>query len=160
MLINYHSLAFIVQLCFTSLSIPKQGRRRGFVVRAASSSPESSESDATAKIAPLQLESPIGLFLSQILVNHPHLVPAAVDQQLEQLQTDRDADQQKEEPSASGTDLVLYRFVLFSCLLTLSYVSPSKYDKLTFLLILASITYMNETYSIRWLQNILMSSMV
>lgn len=102
---------FSRKLCFTSLSIPKQGRRRGFVVRAASSSssPESSESDATSKIAPLQLESPVGQFLSQILVNHPHLVPAAVDQQLEQLQTDRDADQQKEEPSASGTDLVLYR---------------------------------------------------
>ncbi|BAT72604.1 UV-B-induced protein [Vigna angularis] len=100
---------FSRKLCFTSLSIPKQARRRGFVVRAASSFPESSESDAHAKIAPLQLESPIGQFLSQILVDHPHLVPAAVDQQLEQLQTDRDADQQKEEPSASGTDLILYR---------------------------------------------------
>jgi len=129
LLINYHSPAFVVdvfQLCFTSLSIPKQGRRRRFLVRAASSSPESSESDAPAKIAPLQLESPIGQFLSQILVDHPHLVPAAVDQQLEQLQTDRDADQQKEEPSASGTDLILYRFVSFSCLIALSSVSPNK----------------------------------
>ncbi|WVZ14539.1 hypothetical protein V8G54_012105 [Vigna mungo] len=55
------------RLCFTSLSIiPKQGRRR-----AASSLPESSESDVRAKIAPLQLESPIGQFLSQILVDHP-----------------------------------------------------------------------------------------
>ncbi|BAT72606.1 hypothetical protein VIGAN_01002700 [Vigna angularis var. angularis] len=111
---------FSRKLCFTSLSFPKQGRRRGFVVRAASSFPESSESDAHAKIAPLQLESPIGQFLSQILVDHPHLVPAAVDQQLEQLQTDRNADQQKEEPSASGTDLILYMFVSFSCLLPLS----------------------------------------
>lgn len=101
------TLGFSRRVCFTSLSIPKQGRRnrRGLVVRAASSS----ESDGTAKIAPLQLESPVGQFLSQILKDHPHLVPAAVDQQLEQLQTDRDADQQKEEPSASGTDLVLYR---------------------------------------------------
>ncbi|KAK6925478.1 Protein of unknown function DUF760 [Dillenia turbinata] len=70
----------------------------------------SSESEGSAsQIAPLQLESPIGQFLSQILVSHPHLVPAAVDQQLEQLQTDRDAERQKEEPSVSGTDLVLYR---------------------------------------------------
>ncbi|PIN14949.1 hypothetical protein CDL12_12424 [Handroanthus impetiginosus] len=63
----------------------------------------------TLPIAPLQLESPIGQFLSQILVSHPHLVPAAVEQQLEQLQTDRDAEKDKEEPSASGTELVLYR---------------------------------------------------
>ncbi|XP_057472709.1 UV-B-induced protein At3g17800, chloroplastic-like isoform X2 [Actinidia eriantha] len=60
-------------------------------------------------IAPLQLESPVGQFLSQILKSHPHLVPAAVEQQLEQFQTDRDAEKDKEEPSASGTDLVLYR---------------------------------------------------
>ncbi|KAL2342321.1 hypothetical protein Fmac_003606 [Flemingia macrophylla] len=106
------AFSFSRKLCFTSLSIPKQGprrlgvgNRRGLAVRAVSSS----ESDGTAKIAPLQLESPVGQFLSQILKDHPHLVPAAVDQQLEQLQTDRDADQQKEEPSASGTDLVLYR---------------------------------------------------
>ncbi|XP_021292149.1 UV-B-induced protein At3g17800, chloroplastic [Herrania umbratica] len=83
------------------------GSRRGMVVRA-SSSPDSAE--PTAPIAPLQMESPIGQFLSQILISHPHLVPAAVEQQLEQLQTDRDAEEKKEEPSASaGTDLVLYR---------------------------------------------------
>ncbi|KAJ7970239.1 UV-B-induced protein, chloroplastic [Quillaja saponaria] len=99
---------------YTSISVPKQGHRRlafgsrrGSVIRAASSSSESSGS--TSKIAPLQLESPIGQFLSQILISHPHLVPAAVEQQLEQLQTDRDAEKQHEEPSASGTDLVLYR---------------------------------------------------
>ncbi|XVF09383.1 hypothetical protein REPUB_Repub07fG0088100 [Reevesia pubescens] len=82
------------------------GSRRGMVVRA-SSSPDSVE--PAAPIAPLQMESPIGQFLSQILTSHPHLVPAAVEQQLEQLQTDRDAEQNKEDPSASGTDLVLYR---------------------------------------------------
>ncbi|KAK4283371.1 hypothetical protein QN277_000326 [Acacia crassicarpa] len=97
------------------VSIPKQGHkrlaggsRRGLVVKASSLSPESSGSNT--KIAPLQLESPIGQFLSQILISHPHLVPAAVEQQLEQLQTDRDAEKQNvEEPSASGTDLVLHR---------------------------------------------------
>ncbi|PIA63911.1 hypothetical protein AQUCO_00201316v1 [Aquilegia coerulea] len=87
------------------------GRRRSCVVRASSSSSAGSLSDAP--IAPLQLESPIGQLLSQILKSHPHLVPAAVDQQLEQLQTDRDAekvnDNPKEEPSSTGTDLVLYR---------------------------------------------------
>lgn len=81
------------------------GRRRCLVVRAAS--PDSAGS--SAPIAPLQLESPIGQFLSQMMISHPHLVPTAVEQQLEQLQTDRDAEQKKEEASASGTDLVLYR---------------------------------------------------
>ncbi|GFP85757.1 hypothetical protein PHJA_000719400 [Phtheirospermum japonicum] len=71
---------------------------------------QSSDSGSSAApIAPLQLESPIGQFLSQILISHPHLVPAAVEQQLEQLQTDRDAEKEKEEPSASGTELVLHR---------------------------------------------------
>lgn len=70
----------------------------------------SSDSDSShAPVAPLQLESPVGQFLSQILVSHPHLVPAAVDQQLEQLQTDRDTEAHKDEPSAAGTDLVLHR---------------------------------------------------
>ncbi|XP_068662601.1 UV-B-induced protein At3g17800, chloroplastic-like [Aristolochia californica] len=68
-----------------------------------------SSANSTAPIAPLQLESPIGQFLSQILVSHPHLLPAAVDQQLEQLHTDREAEKQKEETSTCGTDLVLYR---------------------------------------------------
>ncbi|KAF5182209.1 Uv-b-induced protein [Thalictrum thalictroides] len=86
------------------------GRRRSCVVRASSSS--SADSPSEAPIAPLQLESPIGQFLSQILKSHPHLVPAAVDQQLELLQTDRDAEKvsnPKEEPSTTGTNLVLYR---------------------------------------------------
>ncbi|KAL2930546.1 hypothetical protein RDABS01_035956 [Bienertia sinuspersici] len=55
------------------------------------------------------LESPVGQFLSQILVSHPHLVPAAVEQQLEQLQNDYEEENHKEEPSGSGTDIVLYR---------------------------------------------------
>ncbi|KAJ7975290.1 UV-B-induced protein, chloroplastic [Quillaja saponaria] len=99
---------------YASISIPKPGHRRvafgsrrGSVVRARLSSSESS--DSSSMIAPLRLESPVGQFLSQILISHPHLVPAAVEKQLEQLQTDRDTEKQKEEPSASGTDLVLYR---------------------------------------------------
>lgn len=62
-------------------------------------------------IAPLQLESSVGQFLSQILISHPHLVPAAVERQLEQLQTDREAEQKRKESSDSSTDLVLYRLV-------------------------------------------------
>ncbi|XP_028087809.1 UV-B-induced protein At3g17800, chloroplastic-like [Camellia sinensis] len=97
---------------YTSISHFESGRKRiAFgsrkcgVIRASSSD----SLEPTAPIAPLQLESPVGQFLSQILVSHPHLVPAAVDQQLEQLQTDRDAEKQKDKASASGTDLVLYR---------------------------------------------------
>ncbi|MCI05438.1 hypothetical protein A2U01_0026491, partial [Trifolium medium] len=78
-------------------------------------SPDSSHTNGNTNnnvVAPLQFQSPIGQFLSQILINHPHLVPAAVDQQLHQLQSDRDADQQTQDPSPSTpptTDLVLYR---------------------------------------------------
>ncbi|AEE32295.1 alanine-tRNA ligase, putative (DUF760) [Arabidopsis thaliana] len=79
--------------------------RRSFVVKASASGDASTES-----IAPLQLKSPVGQFLSQILVSHPHLVPAAVEQQLEQLQIDRDAEEQsKDASSVLGTDIVLYR---------------------------------------------------
>uniref|UniRef100_A0A5B7BAV9 UV-B-induced protein n=1 Tax=Davidia involucrata TaxID=16924 RepID=A0A5B7BAV9_DAVIN len=108
---SWVSTAWIKQ--YPSISHTKSGHRRMAIgsrkctaIRASSSS-DSAVPDAP--IAPLQLESPIGQFLSQILISHPHLVPAAVEQQLEQLQTDRDAEKQKEEPSASATDLVLYR---------------------------------------------------
>lgn len=84
------------------------GSRRFSAIGASLSSAFESDG-STSQIAPLRLESPIGQFLYQILVSHPHLIPAAVEQQLEQLQTDRDAEKKQEEPSASGTDLVLYR---------------------------------------------------
>lgn len=60
-------------------------------------------------IAPLQFESPIGQLLSQIMQMHPHLLPAAIDQQLEMLQSDRDA--QKEETPPATQDLLLYRLL-------------------------------------------------
>lgn len=81
-------------------------RRRSVSIQASSSS----SPDSSQPIAPLHMESPVGQFLSQILTTHPHLLPAAVEQQLEKLQTDRDAEQQEDKPSSSGTDLVLYRF--------------------------------------------------
>ncbi|KAF3320526.1 hypothetical protein FCM35_KLT15222 [Carex littledalei] len=81
--------------------------KRNSVIRASMSS--SSPEPTSSQIAPLQFESPVGQFLSQILASHPHLLPAAVEQQLEQLQTDREAEKSKEEPSPSGNELVLYR---------------------------------------------------
>ncbi|KAL7603823.1 UV-B-induced protein At3g17800, chloroplastic [Lactuca sativa] len=99
---------------FLSFSHPRSGlksasfqsQKKRIAIKASLSS-DSAGSDAP--IAPLELESPIGQFLSQILISHPHLVPAAVEQQLEQLQTDRDSQKQTEEPSAPTTDLVLYK---------------------------------------------------
>ncbi|KAI3777369.1 hypothetical protein L1987_47169 [Smallanthus sonchifolius] len=87
-------------------SVSFQNQKKRCAIRASSSF---DSTGPTAPIAPLQLESPIGQFLSQILISHPHLLPAAVEQQLEQLQTDRDSEKQNEESSAASTDLVLYR---------------------------------------------------
>lgn len=58
-------------------------------------------------VAPVQLESPVGQLLEQILQTHPHLLPAAIDQQLENLQSERDA--KKEEPAHSSTDSLYKR---------------------------------------------------
>ncbi|KAK7356761.1 hypothetical protein VNO80_16037 [Phaseolus coccineus] len=83
------NFAFSIKLSTSvSVSISKQchGRhgvesKKGFVVRATSSFPESSE--PSSYVAPPKLESPIGQFLSLILMSHPHIVSAAVEQQLE-----------------------------------------------------------------------------
>lgn len=48
-------------------------------------------------LAPLDFESPVGQVLAQVLQTHPHLLPASVDQELEKLESDRDA--QKMEDS-------------------------------------------------------------
>ncbi|XP_020241454.1 UV-B-induced protein At3g17800, chloroplastic-like [Asparagus officinalis] len=99
-----------------SISLLKQGKRQSSLITfqrksgiRASSTSSSDHSDSSSPIAPLQLESPIGQFLSEILYSHPHLLPAAVDQQLEQLQLDREAQKEQDEPPASDTDIVLYR---------------------------------------------------
>jgi hypothetical protein len=80
--------------------------KRSSVIRASMSS--SSPEPTSSQIAPLQFESPVGQFLSQILASHPHLLPAAVETQLEQLQTDREAEKSK-EPTPTGNELALYR---------------------------------------------------
>ncbi|XP_068660596.1 UV-B-induced protein At3g17800, chloroplastic-like [Aristolochia californica] len=85
---NGHSV-YIAKFGFRGESF----RGKSFMVKASEDS-----SDNSAPVAPLHLESPSGQFLSQILQNHPHLAPAAIDQQLENLLTDRDA-QKEETPS-------------------------------------------------------------
>lgn len=70
---------------------------------------DGSQDKTSGSIFPLELESPTGQFLSQILSSHPHLLPAAIEQQLERLAADRDASADQELPSTSGTDIVLYR---------------------------------------------------
>ncbi|XP_040989673.1 UV-B-induced protein At3g17800, chloroplastic [Juglans microcarpa x Juglans regia] len=76
----------------SSFCIPKLGtglhkfRARGFAVKALGES-----SDELVPVAPLEFESPVGQLLVQILQTHPHLLPAAIDQQLENLQTHKDA---------------------------------------------------------------------
>ncbi|KAG2676736.1 hypothetical protein I3843_12G068200 [Carya illinoinensis] len=76
----------------SSFCIPKLGtglhkfRARSFTVKALGES-----SDDLVPVAPLELESPVGQLLVRILQTHPHLLPAAIDQQLENLQTYKDA---------------------------------------------------------------------
>lgn len=66
-----------------------KGRAKNLTVRAAGD-----PSDSLASIAPLHVESPAGQLLAQILQSHPHLLLAAIDQQLENLQNDRDAERE------------------------------------------------------------------
>ncbi|KAE9596906.1 hypothetical protein Lalb_Chr16g0380981 [Lupinus albus] len=77
-------------------------RARVLVARASADS-----SDDSVPFAPLRLESPVGQLLEQISQTHPHLLPAAIDQQLENLQTAKDA--KKEESSASSQDSLYKR---------------------------------------------------
>ncbi|CAK9173457.1 unnamed protein product [Ilex paraguariensis] len=77
-------------------------RARSLMVRAAGTS-----DGELVPVAPLEFESPVGQLLVQILQNHPHLLPAAIDQQLENLQNDRDA--QGEETPSSSQDLLYKR---------------------------------------------------
>ncbi|KDO36404.1 hypothetical protein CISIN_1g034247mg [Citrus sinensis] len=67
-------------------------RMRDLTVRASGSSDRN-----VVPIAPLQFESPVGQLLAQILQTHPHLLPAAIDQQLENIQIDKNV--QREDTS-------------------------------------------------------------
>lgn len=63
--------------------------------------------DGYTRLAPLRFESPSGQLLVQILQSHPHLIPATVDQQLENLQSEKSA--QSEEASKVPQDLLYKR---------------------------------------------------
>ncbi|XVF52046.1 hypothetical protein PTKIN_Ptkin04bG0233700 [Pterospermum kingtungense] len=73
---------------------PDKYRGRCLTMRASGES-----GDKLSPIAPVQFESPVGQLLAQILRTHPHLLPAAIDQQLENLQSDKD--DQKAETTTS-----------------------------------------------------------
>lgn len=114
---SLRSLGLVKRRCLMSrikqkecgMILTKGVMRRG--IRAAMNSPPPGPSDysSSSHLAPLKFESPVGQFLSQILLSHPHLVPAAVDQQLEQLLIDLEAEKKQEEPSSRGNELILYR---------------------------------------------------
>ncbi|CAI7811812.1 unnamed protein product [Closterium sp. NIES-54] len=76
-----------------------------------SSDNTSETKDETAKAAPLSPESPSGILLEQLILSHPHLVPAAAEQQLEQLAAEAEATDAPKEIGAkkSSSDLVLYK---------------------------------------------------
>ncbi|EPS63452.1 hypothetical protein M569_11331, partial [Genlisea aurea] len=86
-----------------------KSRPRSTMVRASSTS-------GRDPISPLELESPVGQLLSQALQTHPHLLMAAVEQQLENLQRQRDEGkkepsrpQSKNTASTPSSDDVLYK---------------------------------------------------
>ncbi|KAG8374570.1 hypothetical protein BUALT_Bualt10G0009200 [Buddleja alternifolia] len=80
---------------------PDKLRTRSTMVRASGNS-----GGDLIPLAPLQLESPVGQLLSQILQTHPHLLLATADQQLENLQSQRDGKDETTPPSSQ--DLLLY----------------------------------------------------
>ncbi|CAA2960720.1 UV-B-induced At3g17800, chloroplastic [Olea europaea subsp. europaea] len=91
------------QFCVPKLVVGSDKlRRRSFTLRASGNSGGDS-----VPIAPLQLESPVGQLLAQILQTHPHLLPTTIDQQLETLQSERDAKREKTPPGSQ--DLLLYK---------------------------------------------------
>ncbi|GFP99144.1 hypothetical protein PHJA_002058300 [Phtheirospermum japonicum] len=77
-------------------------RTRGFIVRASGNS-----GGNLIPVAPLQLESPVGQLLAQIQQTHPHLLMASAEQQLENLQSQKDGKKETNAPSAQ--DLLLYK---------------------------------------------------
>ncbi|KAM0881696.1 hypothetical protein ACQ4PT_032792 [Festuca glaucescens] len=63
--------------------------------------------DGETQLAPLRFETPSGQLLVHILQSQPHLIPVTVDQQLENLQSEKDA--QKEEAAKVPQDLLYKR---------------------------------------------------
>ncbi|KFK44959.1 hypothetical protein AALP_AA1G325800 [Arabis alpina] len=88
------SPSLLPQRCY-SFCIPKLGtvtenvRGRNVTVKASSGGEETNEN--FAKLAPVDLESPVGQLLMQILRTHPHLLPVTVDEQLEKLASENES---------------------------------------------------------------------
>ncbi|CAA0843252.1 Protein of unknown function (DUF760 [Striga hermonthica] len=76
-------------------------RTRSFMVRASGN-----YSGDFITVPPLKLESSVGELLAQIQQTHPHLLLASAEQQLENLQSQRD--DQKETNALPAQDLLLY----------------------------------------------------
>ncbi|EEF43522.1 conserved hypothetical protein [Ricinus communis] len=107
---HFHSFSFLSSALFKrcpSFGMPKQGigtikwRQRGLTLRASGDA-----NNYSVPLPPLKFESPVGQLLAQILQTHPHLLPSAIDQQLENLQSDRDA---STDQSPSSQDLLYKR---------------------------------------------------
>ncbi|KAL1192535.1 UV-B-induced protein [Cardamine amara subsp. amara] len=93
---HYHTLSKFIspssspsllpQRCY-SFCIPKLGATtengRGRSVVTVKASGEEVSNENFAPLAPVELESPVGQLLMQILTTHPHLLPVTVDEQLE-----------------------------------------------------------------------------
>ncbi|KAG2320547.1 hypothetical protein Bca52824_013760 [Brassica carinata] len=88
--------SFCIPKLGSSSSNTENGGGRSVTVRA---SVEDGTNDNFAPIAPVELESPVGQLLDQILRTHPHLLPVTVDQQLDKLSTENE--NQKAESSSS-----------------------------------------------------------
>ncbi|KAJ0779669.1 hypothetical protein HanPI659440_Chr06g0229051 [Helianthus annuus] len=85
----------------------ESSRARSCIAKASSSDSGSGSGYNLPPVAPVKFESSVGQLLEQILQNHPHLLPAAIDQQLDNLQNERDA--QKQELASSSTDSLYKR---------------------------------------------------
>lgn len=90
----YAASAGYQSFCFGNPGFRSSQRRvKNYSIKASSDS-----SGRLVPLAPLQLESPVGQFLVEILRSHPHLLPAALDEQLDSLQKERDT--KSENPSS------------------------------------------------------------
>ncbi|KAJ0497775.1 putative UV-B-induced protein [Helianthus annuus] len=61
----------------------ESSRARSCIAKASSSDSGSGSGYNLAPVAPLKFESSVGQLLKQILQNHPHLLPTAIDQQFD-----------------------------------------------------------------------------
>lgn len=92
----------LILQCFLSIGLDAK-RLRVFKVKTSETSDKSQ-----SPIAPLQMESPIGQLLFQIMETHPHLLPSTIEQQLEKLQEERNL--HGDEKTRALQD-VLYRLI-------------------------------------------------